>query len=130
MATRFATPFLIAYDSLIGKPASGSDLPGTPAAGKADIDGGGPAASAEQETDSLNPHKDKIVTPYTDGSCKQLQCEAFRKQCERKCEEELEARTVAILAEGGHVDIRANLTTTRLYQNLGSFVKKAFFYDC
>ena len=43
---------------------------------------------------------------------------AFRKQCELACQKEIDGRVVLLVAEGDAVEIRATVTTTRLYQNL------------
>ena len=117
VSTRFTTPFSIASESLVSKPAFASDLPETPAAENVDDGAKAPAASAGQETDSLNPQKDRFGKLLSDGKGKEAATEAFRKQCEQKCTEELDARTVAILAEGAYTEIKASLTMTRLYQN-------------
>ena len=53
----------------------------------------------------------------------------FRNQCEQCCARELEAPMVTLLAEGSHAEIKASVTTTRLYQNLTEDVPFMAFYD-
>ena len=53
----------------------------------------------------------------------------FRLECEKSCRRELDARVVTILAQGAHAEIRANVTTTRLYQNLTDSTPCMGFYD-
>ena len=56
---------------------------------------------------------------------------AFREQhwCEQHCLRELEARMVLLVAEGTHAEIKASVTTTRLYQHLTESVPCMGFYD-
>ena len=53
----------------------------------------------------------------------------FRNQCEQRCARELEARMVTLLAEGSHAEIKASVTTTRLYNILTEDVPLMAFYD-
>ena len=52
----------------------------------------------------------------------------FRNQCEQHCTRELDARMVTLLAEGSHAEIKASVTTTRLYNNLTEDVPCMAFY--
>ena len=76
-----------------------------------EIDGGPPAASAGIKTDSLNSQKESADTSS--------EVAAFRRLCEQKCADELGARTVAIVADGGRLEIKGSIAMTHLYQNLG-----------
>ena len=95
---RFATSFLIAYDSLIGQPAAAS------ADAAAGPDGHGDAAESAEESQA------EKTTQSTDAS-------TFRRQCEQHCVLELEARSVLLVAGGTHAENKLNVTTTRLYHN-------------
>ena len=50
----------------------------------------------------------------------------FRKQCEQHCLHELEARLVLLVA---HAELKADVTNTRLYQNLTESASCMGFYD-
>ena len=66
--------------------------------------------------------KNKVDSKETDLA-------AFRTQCEKHCARELEARLVSLVAEGSHIEIKASVTSTRLYQNLTDSVPCMGFYD-
>ena len=53
----------------------------------------------------------------------------FRTQCEKACLFELEGRLVPLVAQGSHVEINANVTSTRLYRNMTEHVPLMAFYD-
>ena len=115
---KFSTPFQVAYDSLCGKPEGAPEeqpapAEGTPSAGSA------PEAKTEGGTE-----KKKV-----DRETKDLDIHQFRDSCEKHCCQELEARLVAMVAEGDHVEIKNSLTSTRLYQNLTAEVPLMAFYD-
>ena len=116
---RFATPFGVAYDSLVGKTAetgaSGED--GKDAAAETEAK----AASAEANTEAVSAKKKEV---------KLLDLASFRAQCEAHCKQELEARVVALVREGTGVEIAASVTKTRLYKNLTDQVTLMGFYDC
>ena len=49
--------------------------------------------------------------------------------CEKCARRELDARVVVVLAEGTHAEIKANVASTRLYQNLTEAAPCMGFYD-
>ena len=59
----------------------------------------------------------------------QIHVTAFRKQCEQACQKEIDGRVVLLVATGADVEIRATVTTTRLYQNLTADTTVVGFYD-
>ena len=115
---RFAEPFRIAYDSLVGPPKVSSQGDQTDAATEAAtadaVKGLGEEAAAETR-------KGAEVT--------QTEVDKFRLQCEQACRQELEGRIVLLVAEGSGQDIHANVTTTRLYKNLTEAATVMGFYD-
>ena len=60
---------------------------------------------------------------------KDADLKTFRTQCEKACLFELEGRLVPLVAQGSHVEINANVTSTRLYRNLTEAVPLIAFYD-
>ena len=122
MSVRFATPFSIACDSLIGLGCPvlvGEDA--GPVGYIAESAGSNAAASAgsQQEAPSeKNPHDSKVTN-----------LSVFKTTCEHHCARELEARMVSLLADGSHNELKASLTNTRLYQNLSEDVPLMAFYD-
>ena len=53
----------------------------------------------------------------------------FRQECEKVCRREFDARVVILVADGTHTEIKANMTSTRLYQNLTDAAPCMGFYD-
>ena len=122
--TRFATQFSIAYDSLVGKPSVASAA----AAGEnTNAQAGQPEEGTANVGASINP--DSKEKSKHDGSKDLLEVSAFRRQCESYCLRELEARLLTLVAKGTHLEINANITSTRLYKNLTESVPLMGFYD-
>jgi hypothetical protein len=120
---RFTKTFMIAYDSIVGPPLPAS-------AGAADGQGmliDDCAASIAAESAGC-PRQDSQAEKKPQDS-KEADVAAFRIQCEKHCQRELEARLISICAEGSHVEIIASVTNTRLYQNLTESVSCMAFYD-
>ena len=122
---RFTTAFRIAYDSLDGPPAAASADAAAGPGGHGDESAGSNAAesagSQKQESQAEKKHQDSMVTELS----------AFREQhwCEQHCLRELEARMVLLVADGTHAEIKASVTTTRLYQHLAESAPCMGFYD-
>ena len=55
--------------------------------------------------------------------------DSFRGQREQHVAREIEARLVCLVADGAHQEVKANVTSTRLYQNLTASVPCMGFYD-
>ena len=53
---------------------------------------------------------------------------AFRLQCEKTCQDEIEGRVVMIVAQGSDVETKATVTKTRLYQHLTEAATLMSFY--
>ena len=53
----------------------------------------------------------------------------LRLECEKSCRREPDARVVVVLASGTRAEIKANVTSTRLYQNLTEAAPCMGFYD-
>ena len=85
MALKFATPFKIAYDSLLGRASEAKQ------AESGATEDGPTAASAD-------PPKDNSKQPEKKKESKELDVNSFRGECERHCRRELEARLVALVA--------------------------------
>ena len=115
---KFSTPFQVAYDSLCPKPEGAPEEQPAPAEG-APSAGSAPEAKTEGGTE-----KKKVARETKD-----LDLREFRDSCEKHCCQELEARLVAMVAEGDHVEIKNSVTSTRLYQNLTAEVPLMAFYD-
>ena len=113
---RFATPFGVAYDSLVGKPADSEKELNQPRAASANEQ---TAGSANETNDESVAEKKSVAVDVTH----------FRAQCEQHCRQEFEARLVSLVAEGTGVEIKANVTSTRLYKNPTSEVPLLGFYD-
>ncbi len=122
VSVRFTTPFRIAYDSLVGvRFAVSVDEDAGPGGYSAESAGSNAAASAGSQQEGhaeKNTHDSKVTN-----------LSVFRNQCEQYCARELEARMVTLLAEGSHAEIKASVTTTRLYKNLTEDVPLMAFYD-
>ena len=112
---RFATKFRVVYDSL----AAGTQE-------KPESSEGGKAETASPEA---------VKTPLVGGEVekrperREMQVSAFRMECEQHCKQELEARVVSLAVQGIHVEIKQEVTNTRLYQNLTEEVPFMGFYD-
>ena len=119
---RFTTAFLIADDSLIGTPSAASADAAAGPGGHNDDSAAAKAAESASQKQESQAEKKKQDSRETDLS-------AFRRQCEMHCLRELEARLVLLVAEGTHAEIKASVTTTRLYQNLTENVPCMGFYD-
>ena len=116
VSVRFATSFLVAYDSLTGaaqETAAAKDAALASPAGSAAESAAGAAASAGGQAASAESAAAKSGAAATKGDLAQ-----FRQECEKVCRRELDARVVFLVAEGGGADIQATVTSTRLYQNL------------
>ena len=125
VSQRFFNCFVIAHDSLAGNSqavsadaADSQDPSETPIPGSADGEAPDPASSQEQ---GKQPRKQPEM--------KELEVGAFQKECDAHCRRELEARMVALCANGTHVEINASVTSTRLYSNLTSAASVMGFYD-
>jgi hypothetical protein len=122
---RFTTSFLIAYDSLNQRFTTSfliSAATADAAAGPGDDSAAAKAAESASQKQESQAEMKKQDSRETDLS-------AFRRQCEMHCLRELEARLVLLVAEGTHAEIKASVTTTRLYQNLTENVPCMGFYD-
>ena len=118
---RFTTLFLVAYDSLVATPSAAS-------AGGAESQGG--EEEARQQGDgSVGSQKQDCQAEKNKVDSKETDLAAFRTQCEKHCTRELEARLVSLVAEGSHIEIKASVTSSRLYQNLTDSVPCMAFYD-
>ena len=115
---KFSTPFQVAYDSLCPKPEGAPEEQPAPAEGT-------PSAGSAPEAKTEGGTEKKKVARET----KDLDLREFRDTCEKHCCQELEARLLAMVAEGDHVEIKNSLTSTRLYQNLTAEVPLMAFYD-
>ena len=56
-------------------------------------------------------------------------CSVCQTECETTCALLLEARLVSLVAAGSHLESKADITSTRLYQNLTGAVLLMAFYD-
>ena len=54
---------------------------------------------------------------------------AFTQECEAQCRRELDSRIVTLLMSGSHVEINADVTSTRLYQNMTAATRSMGFYE-
>ena len=127
VSARFATSFVMAYDSLTGAAqefAAAKDAALASQAGSAAESAAGAAASAGGHAASAETAAAKNGAAATKGTLAQ-----FRQECEKVCRRELDARVVFLVAEGGGADIQATVTSTRLYQNLTEAVPCMGFYD-
>ena len=115
---RFVGPFRIAYDSLVAVPKGSSQEDQTGAAGEAATADAAQGVGAEVAAENK---KNAEVTPS--------QVDCFRQQCEQACQKEIDGRVVLLTAEGSGADIRASVTTTRLYKNLTEAATVMGFYD-
>ncbi len=122
MSARFTTPFRIAYDSLVGLQCAASADEDAGPGGYIDESAGSIAAESADSKQPGQAEKSKHDSRETHVS-------VFRRQCEQHCVRELEARMVTLLAEGSHAEIKASVTTTRLYHNLTEDVSLMAFYD-
>ena len=121
---RFTTKFSVAYDSIVGNPQAAES------ADAGEVEDGPTDDSAAQKAMEIagsNKKDNQAEKHKQDG--KETELSAFRTQCEKHCLRELEARLVPLVAEGTHVEIKANVTSTRLYQNLTESVPLMAFYD-
>ena len=122
VSVRFTTPFKIAYDSLLGlRCAISVDEDAGPGGYSAESAGSKAAESAGSQQEGhaeKNTHDNKVT-----------KLSVFRNRCEQHCVREFEARMVTLLAEGSHAEIKASVTTTRLYKNLTEDVPCMAFYD-
>jgi hypothetical protein len=119
---RFTTPFMIAYDSLVGlQQAESADAVVGPGGFSDESAGSNMAESADKTHESQAEEKRHDSRETTMSS--------FRRQCEQHCARELEARMVLIVAEGTNTDIKTAVTNTHLYQNLTMDASCMAFYD-
>ena len=114
---RFTEAFLVAYDSLTGVAQEAE-------AAKAAAAQGPPATKAESAGAPAGKAEEKKAGPVAKVDLSQ-----FRQECEKSCRRELDARVVTVLASGTHAEINANVTSTRLYQNLTENAPCMGFYD-
>ena len=125
MILRFKQPFRMAYDShvVLSFPASAdADVgPGGCSAESAGSKAAESAGSQQEGHAEKNNHDSRVTT--------RSQLSVFRNQCEQHCTRELDARLVTLIAEGTHAEIKASVTTTRLYKNLTENVPCMAFYD-
>ena len=106
VSKRFFEPFQIAYDPLVGSREGRSEekLKGNAAAAAtASDDTGIGEAMASEDKKNTKPEPDQLM--------------AFRKLCESSCQTEIDGRVVLLVAQGGDVEIRADVTASRMYQN-------------
>jgi hypothetical protein len=115
---RFTAGFTIAYDTLIGPSSAAS-------AGAADGEGGekDDSASSKGAASAFPPEG------IPEKTSRETDLAVFRTSCEKHCTKELDARLVALVAQGDHVEINADITSTRLYQNMTASVPCMAFYD-
>ena len=119
---RFTTPFLIAYDSLVGlQQAESADAVVGPGGFSDESAGTNMAVSADKTHESQAEEKRHDSRETTMSS--------FRRQCEQHCARELEARMVLIVAEGANTDIKTAVTNTHLYHNFTMDASVMAFYD-
>ena len=116
--------FKIAYDSIACKKTNKDD--------KGDDK---QAADKENKTDAKFAENAEAnggaVSAPSDGWAKTPQNLAlFRKECEQFVAKELQARTVVLTQDGEHSELRAMVSSTRLYQNLADVgARFVGFYD-
>ena len=116
--TKFFSAFQVAYDALKPRAASADEHKGADDAvqdscGDAEQDAGGDAEQAAG-------HGRKTKAEELNN---------FKKGCEAKTKDELDARCVSLVVNGGTVDIQIGVTSTRLYQNLTAQATLMGFYD-
>ena len=116
--TRFTTPFFVAYDSLLGTPSAVSVCAADGERGRTDD------SAASKGADSAGSQHEC----HAEKTSKETDLTAFRTQCELHCRRELEARLVTLVADGTHVEIKATVTNTRLYQNMTASAPCMAFY--
>jgi len=114
----FVEPFRIAYDSLVGSPKGSSQQD------KADRATEAATADAAQGIGEEIAAENKKKTEVIQG-----QVDLFRLQCEKACQQEIDARVVLLVAEGSAVDVHASVTKTRLYHNMTEAATVMGFYD-
>ena len=122
---RFATAFKVAYDSLeavstAGKTTEGSSQPGP------GIGGQTAASAGSKPSPPANSGDNEDKRPELS---REIQLASFRSDCEEHCRRELEARLVALVVDGDHLDMQKSVTEARLYQNLTESVPLMGFYD-
>ena len=123
---RFTLDFKIAYDSIACKKTNQDD--------KGDDK---QAVDEEAKTDAkfaenAEANGGAVSAPASsDGWAKTPQNLAlFRKECEQFVAKELQARTVVLTQDGEHSELRATVSSTRLYQNLADVgARFVGFYD-
>ena len=119
--------FKIAYDSITGKK-------------REDVGDGDDKRAAEDE-DKKTDAKFLEIAEANDGAVSApgsaddlaktpQNVSLFRKDCEMFVSKELQARTVVLTQDGEHSELRARVSSTRLYQNLaGNAARFVGFYD-
>ena len=123
---RFTLDFKIAYDSIASKKSNQND--------KADDK---QAADEENKTDAKFLHNAEgndgaVSVPLAVDACAKTPQNLllFRKECEQFVSKELQARTVVLTQDGEHSELRAMVSSTRLYQNLAEVgARFVGFYD-
>ena len=117
VAKRFFEQFQIHYDTLTAahRPVEAET--------KADKDPEADGAATADKKGAATAEKKK------QEEVNQSDVTTFRQRCQAACEQELEKRTVLVVAEGTDVEIYQNLTQTRFYKNLTDSASLMGFYD-
>ena len=91
----FATACGAAYASLVGNPKEAKAVEGADGQGNdsAEHTAASAASQPSVKTDSKLEKK---------PGCRDMLVGSFRAECEQHCRQELEARVVALVSEGGH----------------------------